>query len=97
VRNEHPDWFGAEAAYEPLTVKGSKAEHVVAFARGAKVVTVVPRHTLSVGDWSETSVEVPKGRWRNRLTGEVIDGGAVKVSALLARFPVALLTGENDA
>ena len=68
VRNEHPEWFGPEAAYEPLAVQGAKAEHVVAFARGAKVVTVVPRHTLSVGDWAETLVTVPAGTWRNRLT-----------------------------
>ena len=99
VRNERPDWFGADAGYEPLLAQSDKADHIVAFARGSRVVAVVPRHTLSAGDWAETAVTLPHGTWRNRLTGEIVAGGLVKVSALLARFPVALLTlaGESDA
>jgi (1->4)-alpha-D-glucan 1-alpha-D-glucosylmutase len=56
------------------------------------MVTIVPRLVMGLGgDWGETAVELPAGRWRNELTGEEVDGGEQPVSALLARFPVALL------
>ena len=46
---------------------------------------------------------LPKGRWRNRLTGGVVEGGVIPMKMLLKDFPVALLVregvgaGENDA
>jgi len=47
------------------------------------------------GDWGDTSVVLPEGRWRNELTGETTGGGAVPVSRLSARFPVVLLSLEE--
>jgi (1->4)-alpha-D-glucan 1-alpha-D-glucosylmutase len=92
VRREKPEWFGEHAAYEPLRAEGNKAAHVIAFVRGGNVITVAPLRTLSVGDqWGDTAMRLPQGTWRNRITGEVVSG-ALKMSDLLAKFPVALLT-----
>jgi (1->4)-alpha-D-glucan 1-alpha-D-glucosylmutase len=43
------------------------------------------------GDWKDTSLELPPGRWHNELTGEDRSGGEVRLADLLRRFPVALL------
>jgi (1->4)-alpha-D-glucan 1-alpha-D-glucosylmutase len=70
---------------------------VVAFMRGGAAVTIVPRLVLRLGeDWGRTTLRLPAGRWRNELTGEVIAGGTVPLSRLLARFPVALLAQEPE-
>ncbi len=92
LRRRRPEAFGAEGAYEPLVASGAKAGHVVAFARGDAVVTVVPRLVLGLGgEWADTLVDLPAGHWRNVLTGGHVDGGPVPLAALLAAFPVALL------
>ena len=55
-------------------------------------VTVVPRLVMRLEEsWLDTTLELPSGRWRNELTGDVLQG-AVRVAALLAPFPVALLS-----
>jgi (1->4)-alpha-D-glucan 1-alpha-D-glucosylmutase len=95
LRREHPEWFGAEAEYAPLTVEGSQRERVIAYRRGEDVLTVVPRWSHAAEAWSETAVVAPEGRWRNRLTGTEVCGGRVRVGELLETFPVALLTREG--
>ena len=104
LRRERPDCFGAEAEYTPLEVDGDKHDHVIAYLRGEDVVTVVPRLTLKLGGvWKDTIVVLPKGRWRNRLTGGSVAGGVITMRLLLKDFPVALLVregagaDENDA
>ncbi len=104
LRRERPECFGAEAEYTPLEVDGAKHDHVIAYLRGEDVVTVVPRLTLKLGGaWRETIVVLPKGRWRNRLTGAVDGWRRDCDEELLKDFPVALLVregagaGENDA
>src|SRR5215469_5954374 len=96
VRREHPEWFGAEAAYTPMLAEGAKRDHVIAYLRGGSVATVVPRLTARLlGAWRDTSLELPEGSWRNRLTGELIPGGKVSMRVLLKEFPVALLVKET--
>jgi (1->4)-alpha-D-glucan 1-alpha-D-glucosylmutase len=96
LRWEHPDWFGRDAAYTPVVARGDNAEHVVAYLRSENVVTVAPRWILGLaGGWGDASVHIASGRWRNQLTDETLDGGNVKVGALLGRFPVALLSREG--
>ncbi len=104
LRREKPECFGAEAEYTPIEVDGVKHDHVVAYLRGEDVVTIVPRLTLMLdGAWKDTIAVLPRGRWRNRLTGVSLDGGVVSMKLLLKDFPVALLvregagTDENDA
>ena len=92
LRNEHPEWFGKEAAYAPVSVQGPKREHAVVYSRGGSVITVTPRLTMSIDDWQGTSVELPEGQWKNELTGEVVDGGIRMMAEVLQSFPVALLT-----
>jgi (1->4)-alpha-D-glucan 1-alpha-D-glucosylmutase len=48
------------------------------------------------GNWSSTALELPPGKWRNRLTGESVTAGRLRVQTLLQRFPVALLTREAE-
>lgn len=97
LRGRRPEWFGADAGYTPLLASGPRAEHVVGFMRGARVATIVPRWPYKVGDnWSSTSIELPAGQWLNAFTGDMVDGGRLRVQALVRRFPVALLTKESD-
>ena len=97
VRGDHPEWFGADAPYTELLASGSKAEHMVGYLRGVNVAAIVPRWPLRLGDsWSGTSVELPQGRWKNSLTGDIVTGGRLRLQGLLQRFPVALLTKESD-
>ena len=97
LRRERPEWFGAEAGYRPLKATGAKKSHVIAYLRGDSVITVVPRLVVTLDRvWGNTAVALPKGRWKNRLTGEVVDGGAIGLSRLLESFPVALLVREEE-
>ena len=96
LRRERPEWFGAEADYVPVLLTGAKSEHAVAFLRGECVMTVAPLYTQTLaGNWAETKIAVPRGKWRNRLTGEQVAGGDVPLQTLLGEFPVALLVREE--
>jgi (1->4)-alpha-D-glucan 1-alpha-D-glucosylmutase len=95
LRKEHPDWFGPAAEYASLSVDGTERERVIAYRRGERVLAVVPRWSHAAKAWGETAVDVPEGRWRNRLTGAECEGGRVLVDELLKTFPVALLIREN--
>ncbi len=91
LRNAHPEYFGGDAAYTPLLARGPKSEHVLAFARDEHVIAVAQRfsHKLN-GAWTATSLALPPGAWTDRLTGQQ-HSGTVKLAALLAALPVALL------
>jgi (1->4)-alpha-D-glucan 1-alpha-D-glucosylmutase len=94
LRSEHPEWFGADAAYLPLTAQGQHSERVIAYVRGDDVLTVVPRWSYRGNEWGNTTLGLPSGVWRNRLTDETFQD-AVSASALFASFPVALLVREG--
>jgi (1->4)-alpha-D-glucan 1-alpha-D-glucosylmutase len=96
LRRGHPEWFGADAAYEAITATGKRAEHAVALLRGGMVAAVVPRWSMALkGEWADTAFELPEGRWSNRMTEEPLLGGRVLLAELLKEFPVALLTKEQ--
>jgi (1->4)-alpha-D-glucan 1-alpha-D-glucosylmutase len=100
LRRERPESFGGQADYTPLKVEGSQAGHVIAYLRGDDVATVVPRLVALMGskrlrgDWRQTVVELPQGRWANRLTGAHVEGGKLAIEEALRGFPVALLVRE---
>ena len=95
LRRERPDLFGRDSTYEPLTADGERADHVVAFARAGSVISVAPRLPLTLdGDWGDTSLSLPDGRWADRLT-EASWEGRVALADLTGRFPVALLERED--
>jgi (1->4)-alpha-D-glucan 1-alpha-D-glucosylmutase len=97
LRRERPGWFGPGAGYVALASTGRWADRVVAFARADMAVTVVPRLSVApAGDWADTSVELPEGRWTDRLSDATYDGGDVLLARLFGGFPVALLA-RTDA
>ncbi len=94
-RRSRPELFGS-SSYQPLAAVGVKARHAVSFVRGDLAV-VVPRLLFGLGgDWADTTVELPAGRWANLLTGRVeIPGGPTRVGVLLEEFPVAVLARKQ--
>ena len=97
-RHRHPGAYGQGSGYEPLRGHGPRARHAVAFARTGGLAVVVPRLLACPdgpdgpdGAWPGTTVELPGGRWVDVLTGDPVEGGRVGISALLRRFPVAVL------
>ncbi|HUC98685.1 MAG TPA: hypothetical protein VMR88_09395, partial [Candidatus Polarisedimenticolaceae bacterium] len=89
--------FQPQDSYRSLMPSGAKRGHTIAFTRNERAITVVPRLPLKLaGDWGDTAVEIPNGRWRNHFTGERLDGGPASVAKLLKRFPVALLLREEE-
>jgi (1->4)-alpha-D-glucan 1-alpha-D-glucosylmutase len=95
LRTDHPRAFGPDGDYLPLVASGSRADHVVAFARGLEAVTVAPRWTTRFDDWADTELELPAGDWDEMLTGERFTG-RVALTDLLAGFPVALLSRVSE-
>jgi (1->4)-alpha-D-glucan 1-alpha-D-glucosylmutase len=97
LRREHPEWFGADAAYERLSANGSKSAHAIGFVRGERVAVVIPRWNLKRGEsWAGTTIDIPRGAWRNLLTNDSLAGGRVRIQSLLQRFPVALLERVSE-
>jgi (1->4)-alpha-D-glucan 1-alpha-D-glucosylmutase len=97
LRRRRPALFDTDGAYCPLAAVGARSGHVVAFSRGEGAITVVPRLVMRLaGDWMNTTLELPAGRWRDELTGGVVQG-APRLADLLARFPVALLSRIESA
>jgi (1->4)-alpha-D-glucan 1-alpha-D-glucosylmutase len=97
LRSSHPEWFGEQADYQPLQALGAKAAHVLGFVRAGSVAVVVPRWNIKRGDnWAGSTIDVPPGRWRNLLTGDLLQGGRLRIQLLLNRFPVALLERVSE-
>jgi (1->4)-alpha-D-glucan 1-alpha-D-glucosylmutase len=100
VRRDHPDAFGPQASYTPVTATGGRARHVLAFVRAGTVLTIVALQVRRLGEqfatweWQDTMLNLPGGTWHDVLTGEVLDGGPMSMAELLARFPVALLVRD---
>ncbi len=98
LRRRRAGEFGSEGAYEPVSVEGARAGHALAYLRGDSVLVLVPRLLLGLGgDWQDTRLAIPRGRWRNLLSGALLDGGNTPVADLLAPFPVALLERVEGA
>jgi (1->4)-alpha-D-glucan 1-alpha-D-glucosylmutase len=92
LRGASPQAFGPDGSYRPLYARGEKADHLIAFVRGERIVTLAPRLVMQLnGEWSQTTVELPRGTWKNILTGDDVEGGVNELRNLLTRFPVGLL------
>ncbi|MDQ2773310.1 MAG: malto-oligosyltrehalose synthase [Acidobacteriota bacterium] len=95
VRWEHPFVFGNRSDYKPLYARGERRGHLLAFLRGSEVLVAVPRFPMKLqGDWKDTALEIPDGRWKNVLAQSEVEGGAVQLKALLQPFPIALLVKQ---
>jgi (1->4)-alpha-D-glucan 1-alpha-D-glucosylmutase len=90
-RRSAPELFQSQV-YTPIQPVGTKARHVVAFARD-RLLVVVPRLLAGLGGaWADTTVELPDGEWEDVLSDAHVHGGrAIEVAALLSAFPVAVL------
>jgi (1->4)-alpha-D-glucan 1-alpha-D-glucosylmutase len=98
LRRERRECF-VGGAYLPLYAYGEQADHVVAFARGAgverpEVIAAATRHSArlraSESGWTDTALDLPEGRWTDRLTNNSF-AGRVRLASLFADLPVALL------
>jgi (1->4)-alpha-D-glucan 1-alpha-D-glucosylmutase len=96
ARREWPELF-AGAEYSPLDAHGAKAHHAVSFVRD-RLLVVVPRLLFGLaGDWADTTIELPKGHWKDLLTAVEADGEApVELGTLLKSFPLAVLARELE-
>jgi (1->4)-alpha-D-glucan 1-alpha-D-glucosylmutase len=98
LRREHPDWFGADASYQPIP---TSSEHAVAFARGGQAITIVTRLAASLeraGGWGDATVSLPPGSWHDVVTDRTHPGGQVSLGDLLDMLPVCLLVpARKDA
>jgi (1->4)-alpha-D-glucan 1-alpha-D-glucosylmutase len=98
LRQRYPQLFGPNGDYHPLHARGRRAVHAVAFGRGGGAITISPRLPVGLaGDWGDTVIALPRGRWHNVLTGDAVDGGEVLLANLMKRFPVCLLAREDLA
>jgi len=108
LRQRHPELFAA-GEYVPLEVTDApNADHLCAFARrhGEPVLVVaVPCLVYglygdgSAADWGAAELVLPAHRaWRDVLTGREWPGHErVRVSDLLADFPVSVLLGVAES
>ena len=88
LRHER-QFFLPEDSYRAILARGAKSDHVVAFARGERAITVVPRLTLeaspAIGATRPSNCR--PGRWRNVLTGEIVEGGEVRMADSAQTLP----------
>src|SRR6478736_5529014 len=96
LRRDRPGTF-TDGGYTPLLADGAGAGHLVAFQRGADVVTAVTRHSVVLAEtgWGDTSLTLPDGVWADRIAGGRFTG-TVLASDLFGEFPVALLERVDD-
>ena len=98
LRRQRPQLFGRDGDYQPMRARGARAAHAIAFSRGAGAITIAPRLPIGLGgDWGDTVIALPGGRWHNVLTGDASDGGEILLAKLMRRFPVCLLAREELA
>jgi (1->4)-alpha-D-glucan 1-alpha-D-glucosylmutase len=104
LRRNKPAVF-IEGDYRPLTVRGGRAGHVVAFVRSSSsshVVTVAGRLLCTLAGsqasewWGDTSVELPADlqgiEWHPLFASQPVGAGsALPVASLLAALPTAVL------
>jgi (1->4)-alpha-D-glucan 1-alpha-D-glucosylmutase len=82
--------------YAPVGATGPAADHVIAFDRGGgvAVATRLPVGLERRGGWGDTELDLPPGRWFDRMADRPVTG--TRVADLLATYPVALLTREDS-
>jgi len=90
LRRDRQDLF---TRYAPLPALGEAAGHVIAFDRGGAVTvgTRLPVGLAARGGWGDTTVILPGRPLVDVISGRTFAGGAIPLSELLERYPVALL------
>ena len=99
LRRDRPELF---TTYLPLAAEGSAADHLLAFDRGGAITlaTRLPVGLAARGGWSDTTIELPGGPWRDVISGRSLSGPTIVPADLLGdqpgRLPVALLIREDS-
>lgn len=90
LRRDHPELFGM---YRAAVAEGPASHHVVAAHRGGvtAVATRLPVGLSRRGGWGDTVLMRPDVSATDILTGRRIEPGPIRMAALLAHYPVALL------
>ncbi|MCX7444084.1 malto-oligosyltrehalose synthase [Corynebacterium sp. P7003] len=97
VRREEPASF-VGGDYQAVFAVGPAESHVVGIARGPEqrdvhVIALAVRRPLRLaasGGWRHTTISLPEGVWKDRLTGRTFSG-AQEAADLFALLPAALL------
>ncbi|MDJ0393117.1 malto-oligosyltrehalose synthase [Rhodococcus sp. G-MC3] len=102
LRRERSESF-VGGTYAPIHASGPAAAHVIGCARGplsgvADVIALATRHSLTLASqgWGSTSVVLPPGLWRDRLTDSV-HSGEIYAETVFGELPVALLVRDQPA
>ncbi|VXB20885.1 malto-oligosyltrehalose synthase [Aeromicrobium sp. 9AM] len=96
LRRDRPELF---EGYRPLAAEGPAADHALAYARSEDLVVIgtrLPVGLEAAGGWGDTTLTLTDGEWTDVITGTDVSGGQISLSALLARYPVALLRRLGD-
>jgi (1->4)-alpha-D-glucan 1-alpha-D-glucosylmutase len=95
LRRRHAALFAGSSGYQPLVARGAHLGQLFAFQRGANLIAVVPRFTLTLQDkWENTQIGLPEGVWVNVFTDAALSG-ELAVENLFGAFPVALLMRQQ--
>jgi (1->4)-alpha-D-glucan 1-alpha-D-glucosylmutase len=95
LRRERAQDFSDQSKYQPLVAQGAHLSRLLAFRRGENLIAVVPRLTVTLGgEWGDTQLPLPGGRWRNCFTEDALQR-EITPDALFKSFPVALLVRED--
>ncbi|MCQ9342317.1 malto-oligosyltrehalose synthase [Corynebacterium kozikiae] len=101
VRADLPETFDT-GDYEAVFAQGPAEVNCIGFARGPKGSRRTARHEViafairrsfdwqDASQWAGTTLTLPHGAWRDRLTGNVYSGEA-QVADLFATYPCVLL------
>jgi (1->4)-alpha-D-glucan 1-alpha-D-glucosylmutase len=88
---------GSMSTYQPMAADGPAADHLLGFSRGPllTLATRLPIGLRSAGGWGRTELTLPDGEWTDLLSLQK-HSGTVRLDAVLARYPVALLAAPTD-
>lgn len=98
ARREHPEVF-LEGSHQAVFAVGDAKDHLVGIARGTQAIALATRLPLELesrGGWGETTVQLPKGDWHDRLTGRSFTG-TVAVADVFSLLPCALLMKQGES
>ena len=94
LRRDRPELF---RDYLPLAASGPAADHLVAFDRGGAITlgTRLPIGLAARDGWGDTVVDVGEGLVADLISRRTYQGGPLRLDAVLADYPVALLVREG--
>ncbi|MBF0298538.1 MAG: malto-oligosyltrehalose synthase [Oligoflexia bacterium] len=103
-RKCHPEILAPSAEYTALQVEGKKKDHVFAFMRARKAISIIPllafkknketKENKETNYWEDTFIKCPEGKWENLFTKEMLSSKSTEnifMEKLFSKFPIAFL------